>query len=81
MRTVPRLLIAVALSCLIWLLLACSPASAQQPGPGQQDSGQQGYMYIPLENQTTTYTWLGAGVMLAGTLVIAFKKPKRAASR
>ena len=76
MKATRRFLIRVALISVAWLVLAGSPAVAQQPGSRQQER-----TYIPLETQTTTYTWLVVGVMLAGTMVIAFKKPKRAASR
>jgi len=58
-----------ALAC--WLLFAW-PAAAQQGADGQQAP-----KYARLETKSATIPWLAAAAMLVGTMVIAFRKPKR----
>ena len=76
MKATARFLIRTAMIGLSWLVLAGQPALAQQ----QQSDTSNEPTYSRLETQSTTYTWLAAAAMLAGTMVIAFKKDKRAAS-
>ena len=77
MKATAGFLIRTAMLCLTWFVLTGPPALAQQ----QQSETSSQPPYTRLETQSTTYTWLAAAAMLAGTMVIAFKKPKRAASR
>lgn len=55
------------------LLLAALPLQAQQPGQSDKTPP-----YVKLEETGNTYNWIAAAVMLAVTMGIAFKKPKRA---
>ncbi len=63
------------LSGLICLFLLIGPITlcAQQPGASSQNPP-----YIKLPEESNTYNYIAMAVMLAATMVIAFKKPKRA---
>ena len=62
-------------SGLICLLLLIGPITlcAQQP-----DASSQNPPYAKLPEESNTYNYIVMAVMLAATMVIAFKKPKRA---
>lgn len=67
-----RLAVAACLFC-AGLLLGALPIQAQQQG--QSDNTPP---YVKLEETGNTYNWIAAAAMLAVTMGIAFKKPKRA---
>jgi hypothetical protein len=62
----------VAVASLICWFSLTRPASAQQGADAQQAPA-----YARLETQSTTYPWLAAAAMMVGTMIIAFRKPKR----
>ena len=65
----------IGLTCLI----LAGPVAWGQESTRPSDRSQPAYMRIT--PTTSTYTWLAAGGMLVATLVVAFIRPKRCASR
>ncbi len=63
------------LSRLICLVLLCGPITlcAQQSDPSSQQP-----KYVKLPEESNTYNYIAMAGMVAATMVIAFKKPKRA---